>query len=65
MCVCVLTVQYIFLDFNLEDFPTENRFLMSNELERVQPWLKLNQLTLSLEKTKGMIFFINALNLIV
>ena len=45
------------LYFNLEDFPAQNRsMLINNELERVNTWLKLNKLTLNVEKTKGMIF---------
>ena len=45
------------LYFNLEDFPAQNRsMLINNELKRVNTWLKLNQLTLNVEKTKGMIF---------
>ena len=45
------------LYFNLEDFSAQNRsMLINNELERVNTWLKLNKLTLNVEKTKGMIF---------
>ena len=45
------------LYFNLEDFPVQNRpMLINNELERVNTWLKLNKLTLNVEKTKSMIF---------
>ena len=44
------------LYFNLQDFPVQNRsMLINNELERVNTWLKLN-ITLNVEKTKGMIF---------
>ena len=46
------------LYFNLEDFPAQNgSILINNELERVNTWLKLNKLTLNVEKTKGMIFY--------
>ena len=45
------------LYFNLEDFPTQNRsMLINNELVRVNTWLKLNNLTLNVEKTKAMMF---------
>ena len=41
----------------LEDFPVQNRsMLINNKLEVVNTWLKLNKLTLNVEKTKGMIF---------
>ena len=40
---------------NLEDFPVQNRsMLINNELERVNTWIKVNKLTLNVEKTKGM-----------
>ena len=45
------------LYFNLEDFPAQNRsMLINNELERVNTWLKLNKLSLNVEKTKCIIF---------
>ena len=51
------------LYFNLEDFPAQNRsMVINNELERVNTWLKLNKLTLNVEKTK-VLFFINAVKL--
>ena len=42
---------------NLEDFPIENReILINNELEKVNKWLKLNKLAVSVDKTKSMLF---------
>ena len=41
--------------FNLEDFPANNREIAINkELDKVNVWLKLNKLTLNVEKTKCM-----------
>ena len=37
-------------------FLLKRSMLINNELERVNTWLKLNQLTLNVEKTRGMIF---------
>ena len=52
------------LYFNLLDFFAQNSsMLINNELERVNTWLKLNKLTLIVEKTRDMIFFINAVKL--
>ena len=43
--------------FNLEDFPANNREIAINkELDKVNVWLKLNKLTLNVEKTKCMFF---------
>ena len=43
--------------FNLEDFPATNREIAINkELDKVNVWLKLNKLTLNVEKTKCMFF---------
>ena len=43
--------------FNLEDFPAYNREISINkELCKVNVWLKLNILTLNVEKTKCMYF---------
>ena len=43
--------------FNQEDFPKINRSTSINmELEKNSTWIKLNQLTLNVEKTKYMIF---------
>ena len=45
------------LCFNLEYFPVQNRsMLINNELERVNTWLKLNNKTFNVEKTKCIIF---------
>ena len=45
------------LYFNLEDFPNQNRSTSINaELEKISTWLKLNKLTLNVEKSKYMIF---------
>lgn len=40
--------------FNLEDFASE--MAINNELEKINNWLKLNKLTLNVEKTKYMMF---------
>ena len=41
--------------FNLEDFSANNREIAINkELDKVNDWLKLNKLTLNVEKTKCM-----------
>ena len=43
--------------FNLDDFPIENReVLINDELEKVNKWLKLNKLSLNVDKTKIMLF---------
>ena len=43
--------------FNLEDFPQENKEIaINNELEKVNNWLKINKLTLNVDKTKAMFF---------
>ena len=43
--------------FNLEDFPAKNREIAINkELDKVNVWLKLNKLTINVEKTKCMFF---------
>ena len=43
--------------FNLEDFPLHNRHIEINtELDKVNAWLKVNKLSLNVEKTKRMIF---------
>ena len=43
--------------FNLEDFPTHNREIaINNELEKINIWLKLNKLTLNVDKTICMSF---------
>ena len=43
--------------FNLEDFPLHNRHIEINtELHKVNTWLKVNKLSLNVEKTKCMIF---------
>ena len=43
--------------FNLEDFPNDNiEQSINNELEKVNTWLKLNALTLNVDKTKCMWF---------
>ena len=45
------------ISFNQEDFPKINRSTSINvELEKLSTWLKLNKLTLNVEKTKYMIF---------
>ena len=45
------------INFNQEDFPKINRNASINmELEKLSAWLKLNKLTLDVEKTKYMIF---------
>ena len=42
---------------NLEDFPANNREIAINkELDKVKVWLKLNKLTINVEKTKCMFF---------
>ena len=39
--------------FNLEDFPVHNRHIEINrELDKVNTWLKVNKLSLNVEKTK-------------
>ena len=43
--------------FNLEDFPVHNRHIEINrELDKVNTWLKVNKLSLNVEKTKCMLF---------
>ena len=43
--------------FNLEDFESHNRVnVINNELEKINVWLKVNKLTLNVDKTKCMIF---------
>ena len=43
--------------FNFEDFPANNREIAINkELDKVNVWLKINKLTLNVEKTKCMFF---------
>ena len=45
--------------FNLEDFPVHNRHIEINrELDKVntKSWLKVNKLSLKVEKTKCMLF---------
>ena len=43
--------------FNLEDFPIHNRHIEINkELDKVNTWLKVNKLSLNVDKTKCMIF---------
>ncbi len=45
------------ISFNLEAFPILNRELsINNELDKVNTWLKVNKLTLNVEKTKCMQF---------
>ena len=45
------------LYFNLEDFESHNRVnVINNELEKINVWLKVNKLTLNVDKTKCMIF---------
>ena len=40
------------LCFNLNDFPIENReVLINDELEKVNKWLKLNELALNVDET--------------
>ena len=39
--------------FNLDDFPVHNRNIEINrELDKVNTWLKVNKLSLNVEKTK-------------
>ena len=43
--------------FNLDDFPLVNReFEINCELEKVNTWLKLNKLSINVDKTKCMFF---------
>ena len=43
--------------FNTEDFPKDNLAkLITNELDKVDVWLKHNKLSLNVEKTKSMTF---------
>ena len=43
--------------FNLDDFPLVNREIEINcELEKVNTWLKLNKLSINVDKTKCMFF---------
>ena len=43
--------------FNLDDFPPVNREIEINcELEKVNTWLKLNKLSINVDKTKCMFF---------
>ena len=43
--------------FNLEDFPVHNRHIEINrELDKVNTWLKVNKLSINVEKTKCMLF---------
>ena len=43
--------------FNLDDFPLVNREIEINcELEKVKTWLKLNKLTINVDKTKCIFF---------
>ena len=43
--------------FNLDDFPLVNREIEINcELEKVKTWLKLNKLTINVDKTKCTFF---------
>ena len=43
--------------FNLEDFSIHSRHIEINrELDKVNTWLKVNKLSLNVEKTKCMIF---------
>ena len=45
------------LCFKLNDFPIENReVLINDELEKVNKWLKLNELALNVDETKSMLF---------
>ena len=53
MCVEDATIY-----FNLEDFTIHNRHIEINrELDKVNAWLKVNKLSLNVEKTKCMIFY--------
>ena len=50
--------------FSLDEFPHENREIaVNNELEKVNTWLKLNKLSINVNKTKCM-FSINAVILL-
>ena len=43
--------------FSLDEFPRENREIAVNsELEKVNTWLKLNKLSINVNKTKCMFF---------
>ena len=44
--------------FSLDKFPGENREIAVNsELEKVNTWLKLNKLSINVNKTKCMFFY--------
>ena len=53
MLLTILRIHCIY--FNLEDFSAPKREQESNKgLEKLNLWLQLNKLTLSVDKTKGM-----------
>ena len=46
--------------FSLNEFLRDNRKIaVNNELEKVNTWLKLNKLSINVNKTKCMFFSIN------
>ena len=43
--------------FNLEDFPSIDReTLINTEVNKIDTWLKLNKLTMNVDKSKNMLF---------
>ena len=55
--LCLMYTDDTTIYFNQADFPKINRSTSINrELEKLSIWLKLNKLTLNVEKTKYMIF---------